>query len=161
MNALSRRLRDNLPTFLGDIDGQRVRVDISSVYLVSFFLFCFSPVPDEPPQAIDVHLVNLTTITITWQPPSVDHINGRLVDYRILLTPASGGAGHNASSSPTGVAANHPGAVRNITVHRKDARSELIGNLTVGMRYRVTMAARTEAGLGVTSKPIYIRMGGY
>ncbi|OWA51630.1 Roundabout-like protein 2 [Hypsibius exemplaris] len=116
-------------------------------------------VPDEPPQDIDVHLVNLTTITITWQPPSVDHINGRLVDYRILLTPANIGVNHNASTSSSS-AAGSVVATRNITVpHRKgETRSELIGNLTVGMRYKVTMAARTEAGLGVMSKAIYIRM---
>lgn len=102
------------------------------------------PVPDEPPQDIAVHLVNLTAISITWQPPSGDRINGVLLDYRIVIAPAM---------------ANGSLLAKHTVVVRKDSRSEVIANLTAGMRYRVAMAARTEAGIGVMSKPVSIRMG--
>lgn len=112
-------------------------------------------VPDEAPQNIRVSLVNMTALAVTWQPPPVDHINGRLAGYRVFVIPSG-----SAYMIPGGNSSFGASQVRNISVDQREHNGEaVIGNLTAGMRYRITVAARTEAGLGLMSKPMYIRMG--
>ncbi|XP_055334826.1 protein sax-3-like [Paramacrobiotus metropolitanus] len=110
-------------------------------------------VPDEPPQNIRVQLVNLTALQIHWTPP-VASLNGKLAGYRIFVIPT----GASTTSVHGGNSSFVISQVRNISVDQSDATTQVIGNLTTGMRYRITLAARTDAGLGVLSKPLYIRM---
>ena len=118
-------------------------------------------VADEAPREMHVQLVNMTALAISWQPVSADHINGRLLDYRLLVIPAQN---TNTSTSSSGLSTSTSTIsslqMRNITVQaNKEGGTEVVANLTAGIRYRILMAARTEAGLGLLSKPLYIRMG--
>ncbi|XP_018420477.1 PREDICTED: roundabout homolog 3 [Nanorana parkeri] len=99
-------------------------------------------VPSAPPQSVSVVTVgtsNSTNISITWEPPPVEHQNGIIQDYRIWLL-------GNESRY-------HINRTVDGTVH-----SSVIRGLVPGILYRVEVAAATSAGFGVKSQPITIQI---
>ena len=119
-----------------------------------------SIVPDEAPQDVRVTLIDQTTVAVSWHPPSLRHVNGELAGYRVTVVPTGGSVGPAVPTHGNGNASNNAaGQIRNVTAGYRDAGKEVVGNLTTGQRYRITVAARTDAGLGVSSRPLYIKMG--
>ncbi|CAJ0967076.1 unnamed protein product [Ranitomeya imitator] len=99
-------------------------------------------VPSAPPQSVAVVTVgtsNSTNISITWEPPPVEHQNGIIQDYRIWCL-------GNESRY-------HMNRTVDGTLH-----STLIRGLVPGILYRVEVAAATSAGFGVKSQPITIQI---
>ncbi|OQV21525.1 Roundabout-like protein 2 [Hypsibius exemplaris] len=114
-----------------------------------------SDVPDEAPQDVKVTLIDQNTLSVSWQPPAPHHVNGQLAGYRVSIIPTGNGA-----VPATGNTTQTLTQIRNVTagVGHADPGKEVVGNLTTGMRYRITVAAKTDAGLGVPSRPLYIKM---
>ncbi|KAM4015874.1 roundabout homolog 3 isoform 2-T2 [Anomaloglossus baeobatrachus] len=99
-------------------------------------------VPSAPPQSVAVVTVgtsNSTNISITWEPPPVEHQNGIIQDYRIWCL-------GNESRY-------HMNRTVDGTLH-----ATLIRGLVPGILYRVEVAAATSAGFGVKSQPITIQI---
>ncbi|KAG8434664.1 hypothetical protein GDO86_012866 [Hymenochirus boettgeri] len=99
-------------------------------------------VPSAPPQAVSVVTLgtnNSTNISITWEPPPVEHQNGIIQDYRIWCL--GNETRYQINKTVDG------------TLH-----STVIRGLTPGILYRVEVAAATSAGFGVKSQPITIQI---
>ncbi|XP_073459336.1 roundabout homolog 3 isoform X3 [Aquarana catesbeiana] len=99
-------------------------------------------VPSAPPQSIAVVTVgtsNSTNISITWEPPPVEHQNGIIQDYRIWVL-------GNESRY-------HINRTVDGTMH-----TAFIRGLVPGILYHVEVAAATSAGFGVKSQPITIQI---
>ncbi|KAM4702558.1 roundabout homolog 3 isoform 1-T1 [Rhinophrynus dorsalis] len=99
-------------------------------------------VPSAPPQAVAVVTVgtnNSTNISISWEPPPVEHQNGIIQDYRIWCL--GNETRYHINKTVDG------------TIH-----STVIKGLIPGVLYRVEVAASTSAGFGVKSQPITIQI---
>eukprot|EP00079_Xenopus_tropicalis_P027964 XP_012822435.1 PREDICTED: roundabout homolog 3 isoform X2 [Xenopus tropicalis] len=99
-------------------------------------------VPSAPPQAVSVVTLgtnNSTNISISWEPPIVEHQNGIIQDYRIWVL------GNETRY--------HINRTVDGTVH-----STVIRGLSPGVLYHVEVAAATSAGFGVKSQPITIQI---
>ncbi|XP_062417215.1 roundabout homolog 2 isoform X4 [Pungitius pungitius] len=99
--------------------------------------------PSAPPQQVTVLTVgnqNSTSISISWDPPSPDHQNGIIQEYKIWCL------------------GNETRFHVNKTVDAA-IRSVVVGGLQVGVVYRVEVAASTSAGVGVKSEPQSIIIG--
>ena len=53
------------------------------------FSFTFSPVPDQPPDAITTHVSSSTSINVSWSPVPLGHTNGVLTGYRVFFIDAA------------------------------------------------------------------------
>ncbi|KAL0994173.1 hypothetical protein UPYG_G00118740 [Umbra pygmaea] len=99
--------------------------------------------PSGPPQQVTVLTVgshNSTSISVSWDPPPVDHQNGIIQEYKIWCL------------------ANETRYHVNKTVDAA-IRSVVVGGLQAGVQYRVEVAAGTSAGVGVKSEPQPIIIG--
>ncbi|XP_063799815.1 roundabout homolog 3 isoform X2 [Pseudophryne corroboree] len=99
-------------------------------------------VPSAAPQSVAVVTVgtsNSTNISITWEPPPVEHQNGIIQDYRIWCL---------GNESRYHINRTVDGALH----------STVIRGLVPGILYRVEVAAATSAGFGVKSQPITIQI---
>uniref|UniRef100_A0A8D2L3E6 Roundabout guidance receptor 2 n=1 Tax=Varanus komodoensis TaxID=61221 RepID=A0A8D2L3E6_VARKO len=99
--------------------------------------------PSAPPQSVTVLTVgshNSTSISISWDPPPLDHQNGIIQEYKIWCL------------------GNETKFHINKTVDAA-IRSVVIGGLYPGIQYRVEVAASTSAGVGVKSEPQPIVIG--
>uniref|UniRef100_A0A6Q2WS34 Roundabout, axon guidance receptor, homolog 2 (Drosophila) n=1 Tax=Esox lucius TaxID=8010 RepID=A0A6Q2WS34_ESOLU len=93
--------------------------------------------PSGPPQQVTVLTAgshNSTSISVSWDPPPVDHQNGIIQEYKIWCL------------------ANETRYHVNKTVDAA-IRSVVVGGLQAGVQYRVEVAAGTSAGVGVKSEP--------
>uniref|UniRef100_A0A8C5GU17 Roundabout, axon guidance receptor, homolog 2 (Drosophila) n=1 Tax=Gouania willdenowi TaxID=441366 RepID=A0A8C5GU17_GOUWI len=93
--------------------------------------------PSAPPQEVTVLTVgnqNSTSISISWDPPPLDHQNGLIQEYKIWCL------------------GNETRFHVNKTVDAA-IRSVVVGGLQVGVMYHVEVAASTSAGVGVKSEP--------
>ncbi|XP_072369170.1 roundabout homolog 2 isoform X3 [Scyliorhinus torazame] len=100
--------------------------------------------PSAPPQSVTVMMVgnhNSTSISVSWDPPPLEQQNGIIQEYKIWCL-------GNATRFHI-----------NKTVDAA-IRSVVIGGLLPGVQYRVQVAASTGAGVGVTSEPQLIIIGG-
>ncbi|MEE6484551.1 hypothetical protein FKM82_013906 [Ascaphus truei] len=98
--------------------------------------------PSGPPQAVAVVTMgtnNSTNISISWEPPPVEHQNGIIQDYRIWCL------GNETRF--------HINKIVDGTIH-----TTFIKDLVPGVLYHVEVAAATSAGVGVKSKPITIQI---
>lgn len=75
-------------------------------------------------------MMNMTTLRVSWRPPPADGINGILKGFQILIL------GNTTEYS------------RNITTNER-AASVTLFHLIPGKTYKVRVAARTSAGIGV------------
>ncbi|XP_043928373.1 roundabout homolog 2 isoform X16 [Protopterus annectens] len=101
--------------------------------------------PSAPPQSVTVVTVgshNSTSISISWDPPPLDHQNGIIQEYKIWCL------------------GNETRFHINKTVDAA-IRSVMIGGLFPGIQYRVEVAASTSAGVGVKSEPQPIIIGSH
>ncbi|XP_072275250.1 roundabout homolog 2 [Pyxicephalus adspersus] len=99
--------------------------------------------PSAAPQSVTVQTVgsnNSTSISVSWDPPPLDHQNGIIQDYRIWCL------------------GNETRFHINKTVDAA-IRSVVIGGLYPGIQYRVEVAASTSAGTGIKSEPQHILIG--
>uniref|UniRef100_A0A3B3SBP1 Roundabout, axon guidance receptor, homolog 2 (Drosophila) n=1 Tax=Paramormyrops kingsleyae TaxID=1676925 RepID=A0A3B3SBP1_9TELE len=99
--------------------------------------------PSAPPQQVTVLTVgnqNSTSISISWDPPPVDHQNGIIQEYKIWCL------------------GNETRFHVNKTVDAA-IRSVVVAGLQAGVLYRVEVAASTSAGVGVKSEPQPIIIG--
>ncbi|XP_053307991.1 roundabout homolog 3 [Spea bombifrons] len=99
-------------------------------------------VPSAPPQSVAVVTVgtnNSTNISISWEPPPVEHQNGIIQDYRIWCL---------GNETKYHINQTVDGAMH----------SAVIRGLVPGIPYRVEVAAATSAGFGVKSQPITIQI---
>ncbi|XP_028976998.1 roundabout homolog 2 isoform X2 [Esox lucius] len=99
--------------------------------------------PSGPPQQVTVLTAgshNSTSISVSWDPPPVDHQNGIIQEYKIWCL------------------ANETRYHVNKTVDAA-IRSVVVGGLQAGVQYRVEVAAGTSAGVGVKSEPQPIIIG--
>ncbi|XP_075892574.1 roundabout homolog 2 isoform X6 [Nelusetta ayraudi] len=99
--------------------------------------------PSAPPQQVTVLTVgnqNSTSISISWDPPPLEHQNGIIQEYKIWCL------------------GNETRFHVNKTVDAA-IRSVVVGGLQVGVVYRVEVAAGTSAGVGVKSEPQSIIIG--
>ncbi|XP_075046491.1 roundabout homolog 3 isoform X4 [Mixophyes fleayi] len=99
-------------------------------------------VPSAAPQSVAVVTVgtsNSTNISITWEPPPVEHQNGIIQDYRIWCL---------GNESRYHINRTVDGAMH----------STVIRGLVPGILYHVEVAASTSAGFGVKSQPITIQI---
>uniref|UniRef100_A0A8C5N7Q8 Roundabout, axon guidance receptor, homolog 2 (Drosophila) n=1 Tax=Gouania willdenowi TaxID=441366 RepID=A0A8C5N7Q8_GOUWI len=99
--------------------------------------------PSAPPQEVTVLTVgnqNSTSISISWDPPPLDHQNGLIQEYKIWCL------------------GNETRFHVNKTVDAA-IRSVVVGGLQVGVMYHVEVAASTSAGVGVKSEPQPIIIG--
>jgi hypothetical protein len=99
--------------------------------------FCFLSIyhlyfsaPSLPPTNVRVRMLNLTTLRVLWRPPTADGINGILKGYQILII------GNTTEYS------------RNISTNER-AASVTLFHLNPGKTYKVRVAAKTLAGIGV------------
>ncbi|KAJ8392078.1 hypothetical protein AAFF_G00078840 [Aldrovandia affinis] len=102
-----------------------------------------SGTPSAPPQQVTVLTVgnqNSTSISISWDPPTPDHQNGIIQEYKIWCL------------------GNETRFHVNKTVDAA-IRSVVVGGLQAGVLYRVEVAASTSAGVGVKSEPQPIVIG--
>ncbi|XP_029107253.1 roundabout homolog 2-like isoform X1 [Scleropages formosus] len=99
--------------------------------------------PSAPPQQVTVLSLgshNSTSISVSWDPPPLDHQNGIIQEYKIWCL------------------ANETRFHVNKTVDAA-IRSVVVGGLQAGVQYRVEVAASTSAGVGVRSEPRPILIG--
>lgn len=93
-----------------------------------------------PPTDVQVRLMNLTTLRISWLPPPADSVNGILKGYEIV------------------VLGNDTEFDRNLTTSER-AASVTLFRLIPGMTYKVKVAATTNAGVGVFHGEEEVTMG--
>uniref|UniRef100_A0A673Z7W8 Roundabout guidance receptor 2 n=1 Tax=Salmo trutta TaxID=8032 RepID=A0A673Z7W8_SALTR len=99
--------------------------------------------PSAPPQQVTVLTVgnhNSTSISVSWDPPSAEHQNGIIQEYKIWCL------------------ANETRFHVNKTVDAA-IRSVVVAGLQAGVQYRVEVAAGTSTGVGVKSEPQPIVIG--
>ncbi|XP_077448156.1 roundabout homolog 2-like isoform X1 [Stigmatopora argus] len=99
--------------------------------------------PGAPPQEVTVLTVgqnNSTSISVSWDPPPPDEQNGIIQEYKIWCLANETQFNVNKSVDAT-------------------IRSVVVGGLQAGVQYRVEVAARTNAGLGVKSSPQLVTLG--
>ncbi len=90
--------------------------------------------PSHSPNTIHVEIASLTSLSIKWQPPPSNHMNGVIIGYKVSC------AGNDTKSS--------------ITVNTNStSRSIMIANLAEYTKYCVRVAAYTRAGAGPYSSP--------
>lgn len=97
--------------------------------------------PSAAPADIIIQLVNQTNALLRWSPPLHGLMNGRLSGYRLLLWT-------NAST------------LRRDYLLNDTSPSHLVTHLTADTRYRLQLAARTSAGTGPLSAPMWFSTGG-
>ncbi len=90
--------------------------------------------PSHSPSAIHVEIASLTSLTVKWQPPPSNHMNGVIIGYKVSC------AGNDTKSSV------------NVNTN-STSRSIMIANLAEHTRYCVKVAAYTRAGVGPFSTP--------
>lgn len=86
--------------------------------------------PSLPPDQVHIRMLNLTTLRITWKAPKTEGINGILKGFQVVIL----GKGSKFN--------------RNITTNER-AASVTLFHLVPGMTYKIRVAARTNAGIGV------------
>ncbi|CAJ0583866.1 unnamed protein product, partial [Mesorhabditis spiculigera] len=86
--------------------------------------------PSLPPTDVKIRMHNMTTLKIGWRPPPPDGMNGILKGFQIIIL----GKGTKFN--------------RNITTNER-AGSVTLFHLQPGMTYKIRVAARTNAGIGV------------
>ncbi|VDM51645.1 unnamed protein product [Angiostrongylus costaricensis] len=87
--------------------------------------------PSLPPSDVHIRMLNLTTLRIGWRAPPADGMNGILKGFQIVIL----GKGTKFN--------------RNITTNER-AASVTLFHLSPGMTYKIRVAARTNAGIGVS-----------
>ncbi|PIO71692.1 fibronectin type III domain protein [Teladorsagia circumcincta] len=87
--------------------------------------------PSLPPSDVHIRMLNLTTLRIGWRAPPADGMNGILKGFQIVIL----GKGTKFN--------------RNITTNER-AASVTLFHLIPGMTYKIRVAARTNAGIGVS-----------
>ncbi|XP_035873827.1 roundabout homolog 2 isoform X11 [Phyllostomus discolor] len=100
--------------------------------------------PSAPPQSVTVLTVgshNSTSISVSWDPPPLDHQNGIIQEYKIWCL---------GNETRFHINKSVDAAIRSV----------IIGGLFPGVQYRVEVAASTSAGVGVKSEPQQIIIGG-
>ena len=97
----------------------------------------FSPIaPSSPVQNNSVGLTTSTSISLTWEPPADDQINGIIVLYIIRVVPVNGGATLYYNSSTTSVT---------------------LTSLSPYTTYECYIAAETSAGRGPFSSALTVQ----
>ncbi|XP_072302616.1 roundabout homolog 2-like isoform X1 [Eucyclogobius newberryi] len=99
--------------------------------------------PSAPPQQVVVLTVgnhNSTSISVSWDPPPSDEQNGIIQEYKIWCLANETRFHVNKSVDAT-------------------IRSVVLAGLQTGVQYHVEVAAGTNAGVGVKSKPQLIILG--
>lgn len=92
---------------------------------------------------MEATLLNATAISLKWQSPPENHINGVLQYYQIIIR------GFDAM--------NISKILANMSVEAASPQL-MLANLTTGVTYSVSVAAATRIGIGVYSKPAVLRL---
>lgn len=95
-----------------------------------FILFIIAP--SGPPLNLRVVQQQLTSITVSWQPPTASQQNGVITSYTIHITPPEGGSPYTLVTTGLSLTA-----------------TSLIGNSP----YSFAVAASTDAGTGPYTSP--------
>ncbi|CAI4225610.1 unnamed protein product [Auanema sp. JU1783] len=95
--------------------------------------------PSLPPLEVRVRMLNLTSVRVSWKPPPLEGLNGILKGFQIEIV----GEGNKYN--------------RNISTKER-AASVTLFHLTPLMTYRISVAARTNAGIGVFHPVEIIKM---
>lgn len=138
-SKIARTMEDSEYSFLHSLHTISKAKTISTIFPeISFFL-----VPTEPPNNLEALLVNATAISLKWQSPPEDSINGALLFYQIII--------RNFDSM------NISHILANMSVEASSPHL-LLANLTNSVTYSVSIAAATRIGIGVYSKPAILRL---
>lgn len=149
------------------------------LFFKCLFYFSYPPstpissAPSAPPQQVTVMTVgshNSTSISVSWDPPPANQQNGIIQEYKVESNPAPYQAEyfvltHLTMNSHWRVCFCQIWCLANETrfhVNKSvDAtiRSVVVAGLQTGVQYRVEVAAGTNAGVGVKSKPQLIVLG--
>ena len=92
-------------------------------------------VPSKPPRNIQVTAKTSTTIYLSWNATSKEHLNGFLIGYRVNYS-------HTAKNSYVDTSSSQASVV--------------LKNLGIYTKYLISIAARTVRGPGQFSKPITV-----
>jgi len=97
-------------------------------------------VPTEAPVIISLISESPFSMNISWEPPPLDHHNGLIVTYHLVVTDILTAHGSDYSKST-------PGRAMNISV-AASSNPYLINNLVANQTYTVRIAAATRVGVG-------------
>lgn len=92
---------------------------------------------------LEALLLNATAISLKWQSPPENSVNGVLMFYQIIIRSFD--------------AMNISRILANMSVEAASPQL-LLANLTTGVTYSVSIAAATRIGIGVYSKPAILRL---
>ena len=98
-------------------------------------------VPSEAPVIVSLTSESPFSMTLSWEPPSLDHRNGQIVSYHLIVTEILTAYGSNYSTST-------PGRIRNIQLDASNHHTYVIGQLVANQTYTVRIAAATSVGKG-------------
>jgi len=100
-------------------------------------------VPSAPPQNISGKSLNSTAIEVSWTPPPVDKLNGKIVGYRVAY----------------GVATNNMDVKNATTVTINEATTIrfIVGSLEMFTPYKFWVSAHTRIGEGPHSDVIVVK----
>jgi hypothetical protein len=96
-------------------------------------------VPSQSPINLNAELDSLTSMSIKWQPPPLNHMNGVINGYKISCIANETKYSLNLNTNAT-------------------TRAIILGNLIEGMKYCVKVAAFTKKGTGPYTTPKCIEM---
>ena len=86
-------------------------------------------VPTQSPIGLSVELDTVTSVSIKWQPPPFNHMNGIIIGYKISCVANETKFSLNLNTNST-------------------TRAIILGNLVENMRYCIKVAAYTKVGVG-------------
>lgn len=126
-------------------DNFRNKALKNPVFLTNFVspISSHLPAPSEPPTNLEALLLNATAISLKWQSPPDNGVNGVLMFYQIIIRSFD--------------AMNISRILANMSVEAASPQL-LLANLTTGVTYSVSIAAATRIGIGVYSKPAILRL---
>ena len=118
---------------------------------VSYCIVIVHPTaPTEIPQNIRATIQSSRSITLLWEPPSLEEQNGLLVQYHVIVTETQILYLDNGTlDSPMGDNFNR-------TYEISEGRIQLIDLLHPSYNYTVRIAAATVVGIGPFSNPITV-----
>ena len=95
--------------------------------------------PTQSPINLNVELDTVKSISIKWQPPPYNHMNGIILGYKITCLTNETKSNLNLNTNAT-------------------TRAIILGNLNEGMRYCIKVAAYTKIGAGPFTSPRCVEM---
>lgn len=117
----------------------------NDIYFIAFI------VPSEAPLNVQATAESPNSISLSWDPPSLNQQNGQLVHYRIIIMETQ------ILHLNDGRVVTTTGLYSNGTYDTLESREKVLGMLHPSYNYTIKIAAATRAGLGVYSMSITVK----